>query len=225
MVRHFCYATESVIGLLATFIIGFFPSVIFFCGSFPLLLSGNVPLFILCLIGGGLSGFLASYVARLASRVVDRKGLVPFDDFDSLEVDAVEDGERQSELFRIEEVSSAPQPVPLALALAREIPPLRTSFRGALALWWLAHFGMAVFAGHASATIVSARLDHPSQTTVLVVGLALHLAFLFAANLYLLLAVAVVEPDEVMWHRVWSYRVPIDLTLALCSTIVPELLK
>lgn len=223
MVRHLCYAAESIVGLLATFIIGFIPPVLLFLGSLPFLVDGNFPLFLLCLIGGGLTGFLAGYVAKLASRVVDRKGLHPA--YDAPSGEAFDPPEHLDDVFQIEETLTSPQSVPLALAMAHELPPLRTVFRGALALWWLAHFGLAVFAGHVSATIVSASLDRPTPPTVFVVGLALHLALLFAANLYLLLAVAIAEPDETIWHRVWNYRLPIDLTLALGSTVLPELLK
>jgi hypothetical protein len=224
MIRHFCYATESIVGLLATFIIGFIPPVLLFLGSLPFLVNGNFPLFLLCLIGGGLTGFLAGYVARLASRVVDRNGLQPAYIEPTHEPIGVADDSTAPYGFD-EEAVPAPYAIPLVLAMAHELPPMRNLFRGTLAVWWLAHFGLAVFAGHVSASIVSASLVRPSPETVFTVGLVLHMALLFAANLYLLLAVAVVEPDQSIWYRVWDYRLPIDLTLALCSTVVPELFR
>jgi hypothetical protein len=58
-------------------------------------------------------------------------------------------------------------------------------------------------------------LKHAPLHQQLLLPLLLHLALLFAANLYFLLAVAVFFRDPSTHARVWSWRFIIDLALGL----------
>lgn len=214
MLRKFWTAVESIVGLLATFMIGFTPPVLLFFGIF---VSGDLVIAGPCLAGCLLTGWLAWRVAKLASIVVEQKGsLWPPDPPDL--------PKEEKEVFRIEDPPLPPTAPPLALAMAHELPRLSSLARGALGMWWLGHFALAVVAGHFSAQWIVHVVNPQAQAIVFVIGVFFHFAFLFAANLYLLLATAVLAPRPEIWEQLWSYRFLIDFLLALGSTMLPQLM-
>jgi hypothetical protein len=214
MLRKTWNATESIVGLLAAFVIGFLPPILMGFGSLPLLKNGKPLLAVLSLAGAVLAGCAAGYVAKLASRVVERKGSLWPADLPS-----------SGESFQFPGTPADPPAPPLVVAMVSQLRPIPLPVRTILGLWWFAHFAMAVVAGHFSAQLVTHALAGRGAATLFVVGVALHFAFLFAANLYLLLAAAVMIRVESLWHDLWNYRIPIDLYLALGSTFVAQYLK
>jgi hypothetical protein len=195
-------------------VIGFLPPIALAIGVLAAFADGRAGLACLCLIGAVFSGCAAGYVARLASRVVDRQGsLWP--------PEPVVD----KEVFRFDETPAAAPAPPLVVSMVSLLRPLPVPARLALSLWWLSHFALAVVAGHYSAHLATQGLAGRGEAILFLVGVALHFAFLFAANLYLLLAAAVLIRVESVWHDLWNYRIAIDLYLALGSTFVAQYLK
>ena len=213
MLRKTWIAAESIIGLLAAFVIGFMPPIVMGVGALPLFGNGEPLLAILCLAGAVLSGCAAAYVARLASRVVERKGsLWPPDP-------------PPDEAFQFDETPAEPPAPPLVVAMVSQLRPMPVPVRIVLSLWWFVHFALAVVAGHFSAKLVTNGLVGRGAATLFLVGVALHFAFLFAANLYLMLAAAVLVRAEWLWNDLWNFRIAIDLYLALASTFAAQYLK
>lgn len=217
MIRKLWIAIESFSGLLAAFMIGFAPVILLIIGALLALATCNVTACVLCLAVGLPAGWAASRVAKLAGTVIERQGSLWPPDV-AFEPDAAIDDER----FGFEDRPPPPVAPALALEMARELPRLPVPAGAVLCLWWLCHFGLAAAAGHASADFVSRSLDRPTALTVFLIGLGLRIAFLFAANLYLVLAVAVVWRQPIVWQSLWRYRVPIDLLLAVGAMLVPQ---
>ena len=86
-----------------------------------------------------------------------------------------------------------------------------------VALLWLCNF----FIGFG--IVVSLSKPHPGQPappTAAVVIVAVVAFFLaFAANVYLLLAIRTLTPNEKVLHRVWRFRVWIDLAMAVFAAV------
>ena len=213
--RNLWFASESLIGLLATFIIGFFPVGILiplfcFCiaekhWSWALLILGVFPLAV----------FVAGNLIAMSARVVNRQGSIwpP-----SVRVSTEWAWHRQA--HETDDGRERPEPVPLAVAMARELRPLPFTVGLPLSVWWLAHFVAALLLGHLAVRLIAAALLRPGVGPFFIVGVALHFALLFAANLYLLLAVAVLIRREGVQHGLWKHRVFIDALLALGSMCV-----
>jgi len=213
--RNLWFASESLMGLLATFMIGFFPVGILiplfcFCiaekhWSWALLILGVFPLAV----------FVAGNLIAMSSRVVNRRcSIWPATVRVSTEWawggQAPETGDSRE----------LPDAVPLAVAMSQELRPLPLTVGLPLSVWWLAHFAAALLLGHLAVRLIAAALLRPGVGPFFIVGVALHFALLFAANLYLLLAVAVLIRREGVQHGLWKCRVVIDALLALGSTCV-----
>lgn len=215
MLQKICNLIESIAGLLAAFVIGFAPPILLALSGLMNFGLREPGLAFLCIVGALATGAMAGYVATLASRVVERDGSL----WPANPVVADE------EVFRIEETPSLPATQPLAIGMAYEMRPAPLPVRVVLSLWWLTHFGAAVVAGHFAAQLVAGNLRGPGGATLFLVGVSLHFAFLFAANLYLLLSAAVALPWEELWHDLWRYRIMIDLLVAIGSMVVAPLMK
>ena len=189
-------SVEAVLGLLATFFIGF---------SAPLLLVGalfgaRTPAMI-TLLALGFTGWAAIFVARLASQALE--------------------GERQRS-FRLGNTRPDFRPldsdllrIPLALAMVARLPRIHRFIRPWLGLWWLLHFTAAAFLGHLAATRTLQEFDVNKLLLSIPLAILMHFAFLFAANLYLLLAIAILVPWPKLWLQIWKQRFLIDFGLAI----------
>lgn len=214
MLRKLWIASESLMGLLATIVIGLIP-----VGALlPVLVQAVQDRqwlrVVLAAAGFPISLVIAGTVITIASRVVNRKGSIwpnpggwP----------AYAPGDRERDDYEIDENPPPAPAVPLAVAMARELRPLPWIISVPLSLWWIAHFGLALLLGHLAARLMAAALIVPGIGLFLVVGAVLHFGFLFAANLYLLLAAAVLRPSETFQHKLWNSRVWIDSLLATAS--------
>ena len=187
---------ETTLGLLAAFFIGFFAPVVFGI----LLIVGfaqgrwNLVATMLPLMLG--TGWLALLIARMAAeasmgRLHDTGELPPT--FDP----------------RLPVVK-----LPFALAMAARMPLLTWFWRPLIAAWWLAHFCVAAAIGHTVAIHLIKRLDVATVLIAVPLAVVIHFAFLFASNLYLVLAARAIGPTPRWCVRVWKYRFVIDLVIA-----------
>lgn len=104
--------------------------------------------------------------------------------------------------------------IPFALAMAALLPRSLWVYRPILALWWLAHFCGAAAFGHTVAMNLIKRLDAATAILALPLAVVVHFAFLFASNLYLVLAARAILRSPRFCVRVWQYRFVIDFIIA-----------
>lgn len=197
---------EGVLGLLAAFFIGL---------PVPLL-SGLAVGFALPAGASGLgalvfvvTGYLSILVVRLAARASEGDGederssgrLVSTRRLGELEASTVGN-------------SDEPSVVPLAIAMAIRLPNWPVLIRPWIGLWWLAHFGAAAFLGHHIAAHLVNRVNNANLWVGVPFTLLATFAFLFAGNLYLMLAVAACVRKPGVWLIVWRHRFLVDLILA-----------
>jgi len=111
--------------------------------------------------------------------------------------------------------------IPFALAMAALLPHSSWLFRPVMATWWLAHFCGAAAFGHTVAMNLIQKLDAATAVLALPLAVVVHFAFLFASNLYLVLAARAILRSPRFCVRVWRYRFVIDFIIAaalvLCS--------
>lgn len=188
---------EAVLGLLATFFIGF---------TAPLVLLIVVVLGRFSLIFGfvlaGLAGTASVFVARLASQSLEGQTRTF-----RLGDPRPRMGEVNGEMPRLE--------IPLALAMVARLPRFPSLVRPLLGGWWLLHFAGAAALGHLTAVQTMHEFNNAALIFSITIAGVVHFAFLFAANLYLLLAVAVLFPWPKLWLTVWQQRFLIDLVIAV----------
>lgn len=186
---------EAVLGLTATFFIGFAPVVI--TGLWTIIACGQQEwgLAVLSGVGASVTGWLAGRVAALAGQSLPPE-LAPVD----LTMGNRPNRLRERRAFAVE--------------MAIHMPTPHAILRPVLFLWWLSHFA----AGLMLAFLMHGWLNHgirdPTFLTVLI-PIAFHLAFMIAANIYLTLAVAALDVDESTVAKVWKMRFSIDLLLTL----------
>ncbi len=104
--------------------------------------------------------------------------------------------------------------LPFALAMAALLPHCSWFFRPILSAWWLAHFCGAAAFGHTVAMSLMQRLDAATAVLALPLAVVVHFAFLFASNLYLVLAARAILRSPKFCVRVWQYRFVIDVVIA-----------
>lgn len=104
--------------------------------------------------------------------------------------------------------------LPFALAMAALLPHYSWFFRPVLSAWWLAHFCGAAAFGHTVAMNLIHRLDATTAVVALPLAVVVHFAFLFASNLYLVLAARAILRSPKFCVRVWKYRFVIDFIIA-----------
>lgn len=197
---------EGVLGLLAAFFIGL-PAPLGAGVAVGNLLPGLFGL--LGVIVFFLTGYLSILVVRLAARATEGDSrtewtsgkLVAVGRLDELKTSAT------AEAFK-------PVDVPLAIAMAIRLPRWNGLIRPFVAVWWMSHFAAAAFLGHAVASIAARGLNNADWMLSVPLTLLATFAFLFAGNLYLMLAVAACVRRPGVWLIVWRHRFFVDLILA-----------
>ncbi len=185
---------ETTLGLLAAFFIGFFAPV---AGAIFVLIgiAKHRPMLAgIALMVTLLSGRAAIMVARMAAQA--SLGWLG--------------GPPPSPL----PTNSSATPLPFALAMAALLPHSSWLYRPVLATWWLAHFCGAAAFGHTVAMNLIQRLDAATAVLALPLAVVVHFAFLFASNLYLVLAARAILRSPRFCVRVWRYRFVIDFIIA-----------
>lgn len=190
-------SVEAVLGLLATFFIGF---------TAPLVLLVAIILnrfsFFLGFVLAGLAVAASIFVARLASQSLEGQAT------------AFRLGDPRPRLRDVHD--DAPRlEIPLALAMVARLPRFPRLIRPLLGGWWLLHFAGAAALGHLAAVQTLHEVNNATLIFSITIAGVVHFAFLFAANLYLLLAVAVLFPWPKLWLTVWQQRFLIDLVIAV----------
>jgi len=197
---------EGVLGLLAAFFIGL-PAP-FVAG---IAVGSMLPRQIrwIGVIAFFLTGYLSALVVRLAARAVEG-------DRESERVTGKLNANPRSINASLVPVDEAREPlfVPLAIAMAIRLPPWHGLIRPLVAVWWLSHFAAAAFLGHVIASIAARGLNNPGWMLSVPLTMLATFAFLFAGNLYLMLAVAACVKRPGVWLIVWQYRFFLDLVLA-----------
>jgi hypothetical protein len=188
---------ETTLGLLAAFFIGFFAPVVFAIMTLVGCVQGRLPMIAaalpLTLVTGGLALLIARMAAEASVGRLTERGQPP-------------------------PVFDPTLPVvrlPFALAMAARLPLLNWFWRPWLSVWWMAHFSIAAVLGHVVAVNLIRRLDVATALIAVPLAVVVHFAFLFAANLYLVLAARALVPSPRLCVRVWKYRFLIDFIVAL----------
>jgi len=194
---------EAVFALVAAFFIGlptpFLAAIAVAHAGRDVPIAVSVAVFVL-------TGYLAITVVRVAARAVE--GETP-----------------RSPSFALMSSSSplecfdANAYLPLALAMSIRLPKWWMIVRPPIALWWLCHFVAAALLGHVTAKFING-VNNAMLLVAIPFSLVMTLGFLFAANLYLMLAFAVCFRDVRIWLICWRYRVVIDLILATVLSVV-----
>jgi hypothetical protein len=195
---------ETVLGICAAFFIGL-PAPLIATVAVAVLPWPNfgfpVVLSLIVLLS---TGYLQLTVVHLAARAIEGD-----DEHQSFllqpETARARRGRRDSETY-----------IPLPMAMAIRLPNWWAIFRPLIAIWWAAHFVVAAVFGHMTAKQVNG-MNNASLGTVLI-SLGLMMAFLLAANLYLMLAIAVAIPKPRIWLIAWQYRFIVDLVIT--ATII-----
>lgn len=190
---------EAVLGLLAAFFIGFIAPLAAFALTMTLRLPPVLRVFA-GLLTVGYTGWLAILVARLASAALEG------DDHHTFSLAGSRPGRR---------TALPPLYIPLALAMAVRVPRFLPPMNLAVSGWWLLHFGAAAGLGHLAAMKITRDFQLGQLLLAVPCSIAVHFAFLFAANLYLVLSMAAACKSPLVWLFVWRYRFLIDLLLAL----------
>jgi len=188
---------ETTLGLLAAFFIGFFAPVVFAIMTLVGIAQGRLPMIGAALALTLVTGWLALLVARMAAEAsmgrLSERG-EPTPSFDP-----------QLPVIRL----------PFALAMAARLPLLNWFWRPWLAVWWMTHFCIAAAIGHLVAVNLIRRLDVATAVLAVPLAVVVHFSFLFAANLYLVLAGRALMPSPRLCVRIWKYRFLIDFIVAL----------
>ncbi len=99
-----------------------------------------------------------------------------------------------------------------ALILSSRIASFPLLIRVPLGLWWLSHFGTAVFLGE-MADVIAAESFLLSGTPHLLVSCLLSFSFHFAANTFLVLSIRQFTNSETWTEKIWCQRIKIDVLL------------
>lgn len=188
---------ETTLGLLVAFFIGFFAPVVFailLCLGVgmgrPGLVCAMLPLLLL-------TGWLALLTARMAAEAsIDRFAL-----------------ERTPD-----RVSTARRPlirIPFALAMAARMPTFSWFWRPWIAVWWISHFCVSAVLGNLAAVSLIRKLDVATVLVAVPLAIVIHFSFLFASNMYLVLASRAIVTSPRLCVRVWKYRFLIDFIVAM----------
>lgn len=187
---------ETTLGLLAAFFIGFFAPVVFGLVALVGLIQGRIPIIAASAPLMLVTGWLALLIARMAA---------------------------EASIGRLSDRGEPPPAVdptlpvirlPFALAMAARLPALSWFWRPWLAVWWMSHFCIAAAFGHFVAVNLIKRLDVATAILAVPLAVLVHFAFLFASNLYLVIAARALTPSPRLCVRVWKYRFVIDLVIA-----------
>lgn len=197
---------EAVMGLFAAFFIGLPAPIVVTAAVMHLPVPNLELLRVLSVITFFASGYLCVTVIRLGGRAVE--GDRPGNSFYLARESNVSqlDRQRNSEFY-----------IPLALAMAIRLPNWWNGIRPLIAIWWLCHFVVAAIFGH----LATRQLNgiNNAGLVAIPITLAVTMAFLFAANLYLMLAIAVGIPRPRVWLIAWRYRFVVDLIVTVAMIV------
>lgn len=184
---------ETILGLLAAFFIGFFAPVVLAILTLSSLGWRKLGLTVMAAALTLVTARLALLIARLAARASTGRW---------------DRGAASDPTLPVIQV-------PFALAMAAWLPEWSWFWRAAVGLWWLSHFCFAAWIGHAIAMSLIRQLNVANAVVAIPFAVLVHFAFLFAANLYLVLAARTLSPHPWLCIRVWKYRLAIDFLIAL----------
>lgn len=185
---------EAILGLTATFFIGFSPVVGLGLGTIFAFVDGKWGIGCFCTVGACVTAWLAGRVAAAAGQALPEEFLV-----------------RQSGYC---------EPVaergfrPFAVEMALRMPIPSGILRPLMFLWWLSHFAAGLVLAYLMHGWLNHGIRNPTLFTICI-PIALHLSFMVAANIYLTLTVATLGVKESTVASVWRMRFAIDLLLAL----------
>ena len=203
---------ESVIGLCATFFVGYIPPVVL---AFSTLANFGERMWWwggLAAVGTVLACFVAASVTRMASTAFYQC----YPEF----------GPARPDRFILSRLLKPTWPVdqvvlpgtPLAVAMAALLPPIPRLARPVLSLWWLGHFASGMVFGLFAYQVgdhAFANAQVAGKILAVVLPLVFHVGFLFAVNLYLLLAVAVYVRRPAIHEKLWRLRFLVDFVFTL----------
>jgi hypothetical protein len=187
---------ETILGLLAAFFIGFFAPVVLAILTLASLGGRRFGLTLVAAILTVVTARLAVLIAGLAAHA--SMGRCDIHDDDTGPVIQL----------------------PFALAMAAQLPRWSWFWRTSVGLWWLSHFGGAALVGHAMAVAIIRQLDVATAVIAVPLAVVVHFAFLFAANLYLVLAARTLSLHPRLCVAVWRHRFLIDFLVALALVLV-----
>jgi len=109
---------------------------------------------------------------------------------------------------------------PVALLVAERLRRVPLLLRPALSLWWAGHFIGGAFIGLVVSRVAIDMMQNPAGVFLIVLPLAFQIAFLFAVNLYLIMAVAVLLPSRWLCEVVWKWRFVLDLAVCVWTVLL-----
>lgn len=236
---------EALAGIAAAFFIGYIPPVILFFVTFATL--GQRQWGWSLLAGAGLvfTLVLAVWVTRLTGESLyerypqfrparHTKKMPPGREVNSTERSSLAFATSHEDVLqeKIEELNfqissidetldsfTASRVRPVALLVVDRLTRVSILLRPFLTLWWLAHFAAGAIIGLFASRMVIDVLNNPAWAFLVVLPVAFQVAFLFAVNLYLVMAIAVLCQDRRLPEFVWRWRLSVDLLLSLGVTI------
>jgi hypothetical protein len=199
---------ESVVALVVTFAGGFIPPLLFgLCGLIEAVTRRSAPEFIVMLILFVVTAANAIWVAGMARAALAES---------CPRVARLLECARRRRRGKHNEYQPA-SGEPLAVVMARRLPRLPWPLRWLVGLWWGAQFAGVAALGIFIYGVLDMVLKNAPLHHRLLIPLSYHMALLFAANLYLLLAVAAFFRNPIVHAKLWSWRFIVDLTLSLAA--------
>jgi hypothetical protein len=179
--------SEALLGLAATFMVGFATPLVSLLAAF-VAIADYLPEWLqwLGILALPLAAVLTIPVARLAYFAMDE--CFPQD-------------------------KRPPVQLPLAIVMAAHLPRIPLLLRPLLSAWWLAHFAMGGLMGFGLCVGTEKLLAAHHLAAAL--PLIVYLGMLFAVNLYLLLAIAVLFHRPRLWMKLWRNRLLADVIVAV----------
>jgi hypothetical protein len=190
---------EAILGLIAVFALTWGPAALASLAVIVTLVEVDWAWFCLAILITAITVPMAIWIKRMSESAMQKfrssSRIIGSDDADP---DSNEDRRR----------------IPFAILLVGELPRLQRKVRIPLAIWWLAHFTVAAafiyFSGQAL------RQRNPGQGFGEGIPIVLLcFAFQFAANVFLVLSVAVGFRSPKITAEVWKKRFLIDAVLTL----------
>ena len=109
---------------------------------------------------------------------------------------------------------------PVALLVAGRLRKVPLLLRPVLSLWWAGHFIGGAFIGLVVSRVAIDMMQNPAGVFLIVLPLAFQIAFLFAVNLYLIMAVGVLLPSSWLCEIVWKWRFVLDLVVCVWAFLL-----
>lgn len=196
---------EAILGLTATFFLGYGPAVALVLAAVFSLLSGHLLLFLLVAGPAAITTSSAVWVTRAAKRAVGRC-------FPEL-------GEPAAPTSGTPPPGEAPCH-PFGVEIGMQSPRPLLALRPLLGAWWFSHFAAGALLSVALHRWIAVTLNGPQAMPLVVIPLLLHFAFNIGANLYLLLSVGSLCADVWLLKKLWSARLLIDFGVTLATVAV-----